>query len=115
MDRERLERCLEQVQAYRASGLKAKVWAQANGVSLLSLQSWCAHAGRWRARLDGVQALAPPHPGGFVAARLAPAAVRPAEAPSVRLDIGAGAGRVELHWPLAHGRELASWLREFTR
>ena len=25
------------------------------------------------------------------------------------------AGRVELHWPLAHGRELASWLREFTR
>ena len=49
MDRERLERCLEQVQADRASGLKAKVWAQANGVSLLSLlslQSWCAHAGR---------------------------------------------------------------------
>ena len=36
MDRERLERCLEQVQAYRASGLKAKVWAQANGVSLLA-------------------------------------------------------------------------------
>ena len=38
MDRERLERCLEQVQAYRGSGLKAKVWAQANGVALLSLQ-----------------------------------------------------------------------------
>lgn len=115
MDRERVERCLEQVQAYRDSGLKAKVWAQANGVSLLSLQSWCAHAGRWRARLDGVQALAPPRPGGFVAAGLAPAAVRPPEAPSVRLDIGAGAGRVELHWPLAHSRELAGWLREFTR
>ena len=30
-------------------------------------------------------------------------------------DIGAGAGRVELHWPLTHSRELASWLREFTR
>jgi hypothetical protein len=41
MDRERVERCLEQVQAYRASGLKAKVWAHANGVSLLALQSWC--------------------------------------------------------------------------
>ena len=62
MDRERLERCLEQVQAYRASGLKAKMWAQANGVSLLSLQSWCAHAGRWRARLDGVEAMAPARP-----------------------------------------------------
>ena len=115
MDRERLERCLEQVQAYRASGLKAKVWAQANGVSLLALQSWCAHAGRWRARLDGVEALPSARPSGFVAARLAPAAPRPSEAPSVRLDIGAGAGRVELHWPLAHSRELVSWLREFTR
>ena len=113
MDRERLERCLEQVQAYRASGLKAKVWAQANGVSLLALQSWCAHAGRWRARLDGVEALPSARPSGFVAARLAPAAPRPSEAPSVRLDIGAGAGRVELHWPLAHSRELVSWLREF--
>ena len=115
MDRERLERCLEQVQAYRASGLKARVWAQANGVSLLSLQSWCAHAGRWRARLDGVEALPQARPSGFVAARLAPAAPRPSEGPSVRLNIGAGAGRVELHWPLAHSPELASWLREFTR
>jgi hypothetical protein len=115
MDRERLERCLEQVQAYRASGLKAKVWAQANGVSLLALQSWCAHAGRWRARLAGVETLPQARPSGFVAARLAPAAPRPSEGPSVRLDIGVGAGRVELHWPLAHGRELASWLREFTR
>ena len=115
MDRERLERCLEQVQAYRGSGLKAKVWAQANGVSLLALQSWCAHAGRWRARLDGVGALPPAHPSGFVAARLASAAPRPPEAPCVRLDIGGVAGRVELHWPLTHSRELASWLREFTR
>ena len=115
MDRERLERCLEQVLAYRASGLKAKVWAQANGVALLALQSWCAHAGRWRARLDGVEVLAPTRPSGFVAARLTPAAPQPPEAPSVRLDIGAGAGRVELHWPLAHSRELASWLREFSR
>ena len=115
MDRERLERCLEQVATYRASRLKAKVWAQANGVSLLALQSWCAHAGRWRARLDGVEALPPVRPSGFVAARLSPAAPRPTELPSVRLDIGAGAGRVELHWPLAHSRELASWLREFTR
>ena len=115
MDRERLERCLEQVQAYRASGLKAKVWAEANGVSLLALQSWCAHAGRWQARLDGVEAVASTRPSGFVAARLAPAAPRPLELPSVRLGIGAGTGRVELHWPLAHSLELASWLREFTR
>ena len=47
------------MQAYRASGLRAKVWVEANGVSLRSLQSWCGHAGRWRARLDGVEALPP--------------------------------------------------------
>ena len=76
MDRERLERCLGQVQAYRAPGLRAKVWAEANGMSLRSLQSWCAHAGRWWVRLDGVEALPPTRPSGFVAARLAPVVPR---------------------------------------
>jgi len=79
MDRERMERCLEQVSAYRASGMKAKAWAAGNGVALLSLQSWCAHAARWRARLDGVGAAQPIRPGGFVAARvvaLAPSGTR---------------------------------------
>ena len=58
MDRERMERCLERVSAYRASGMKAKAWAGANAVELLSLQSWCAHAARWRARLVMVICLA---------------------------------------------------------
>ena len=39
MDRERMEQCLEQVSAYRASGMKAKAWATANAVELLSLQN----------------------------------------------------------------------------
>ena len=55
LDRQRLERCLEQVVAYRASGQKATAWAAANAVELRELQSWCAHAKRWRARLDGVE------------------------------------------------------------
>ena len=42
LDRQRLERCLEQVVAYRASGLKATAWAAANKVELRELQSWCA-------------------------------------------------------------------------
>ena len=119
MDREQMLRCLEQVDAYRASGLKGKQWAQANGVPLLSLQSWCAHAERWRARLGGVAAAAPAcaptRASGFVAARVAPAAARSPESPSVRLEMGAGGGSVALHWPLTHSRELAAWLREFTR
>ena len=112
MDRQRLERCLETVAAFRASGVKAKEWAPGNGVALLELQSWCAHARRWQARLDEADGVAPggvagvggaAAPRGFVAARLAGSArlAAPAAA-SVRLELGAGAGRVELHWPLAH-------------
>jgi len=115
MDRERMERCLEQVSAYRASGMKAKAWAAGNGVALLSLQSWCAHASRWRARLDGVEPVQPDRPIAFVAARVAAVAPLVVGGPSVRLELGAGAVRVEMHWPLAHARELALWLREYTR
>lgn len=113
MDRQQMERCLEQVAAYRASGQKAKVWAEANGVPLGTLGSWCAHSRRWQARLDGVSAEGslPGRPSGFVAARVAPSAV----ATSVRIECNAGAARLDLHWPLAHTRELAALLREIGR
>jgi hypothetical protein len=111
MDRERLERCLGQVAAYKGSGQKASVWAEANGVSIRELSSWCAHAQRWQARLDGV-AVSPPalKVGGFVAALL-PAAITA----TVRIELHAGSTRLELHWPVANGRELAAWLREVGR
>ena len=108
MDRQRMERCLEQVAAYRASGLKGDAWAQANGVPLRALSSWCAHAQRWQARLAGVSVSTPVSTvSGFVAARI-PAAI-PA---NVRIELHAGSTRVELHWPVANTRELAAWLRE---
>ncbi|WP_158515854.1 hypothetical protein [Hydrogenophaga sp. PBC] len=44
MDRQRMESCLEQVAAYRASGQKGRVWAEANGVPPRALASWCACA-----------------------------------------------------------------------
>lgn len=113
MDRQHVQRCMEQVAAYRASGLKAKVWAEANGVPLGTLGSWCAHYRRWQARLDGGAGAEPAstRPSGFVAARLA----TPASASSVRIELNAGAAGVELHWPLAHTRELAVLLRELGR
>ena len=113
MDRERIERCLEVVRAYRGSGQKSKDWAQANGVPERVLASWCAHARRWQARLDGVSPEPSPaaRPSGFVAARVAPGAA----STSVRVELNVGGTRLDLHWPLAHTRELASLLREFGR
>ena len=58
-DAQRVQRCLGQVKAYRESGQKAAVWAAANGVRMKELASWCAHAGRWQDRLDGVRREAP--------------------------------------------------------
>ncbi len=115
MDRQHMERCLEQVAAYRASGQKANVWAEANDVPLRALASWCAHARRWQARLDGVslERKPAPSPGGFVAARVAPSAA--ASTATVRVEFNAGGARLDVHWPLAHARELASLLRELSR
>jgi hypothetical protein len=115
-DRQHAQRCMEQVEAYRASGMKAKVWAEANGVPLGTLGSWCAHYQRWQAKRDagrGGAAVEPPRTGptGFVAARAASHAI----ASSVRIEVNAGAARLELHWPLAHARELAVLLRELGR
>lgn len=112
MDRQGMVRCLEQVAAYKASGQKASEWAAANGVAPRALASWCAHARRWQARLDGVagEPAACKAGSGFVAARV------PASASaSIRVELNAGAARVELHWPLTHTRELAAWLREVGR
>lgn len=113
MDREQMQRCLEVVAAYRASGQKSAAWAAANGVPLRVLASWCAHSRRWQARLEGVDA-AParqPKPTGFVAAHLAPAV----PASTVRVEVISGGARLDLHWPLAHTRELATLVRELGR
>lgn len=111
MDRQRVQDCLEQVAAFRASGQKANVWADANKVPLRTLASWWAHARRWQARLDGVVPPPAVRSGGFVAARVAAGA----GVPSMRLELNAAGARLDLHWPLAHTRELAALLREFGR
>ena len=114
MDRQRMQRCLEQVAAYRASGQTAKAWAQANDVPMRVIASWCAHSRRWQARLDGVVLPRTAAPAGFVAARVVTAATAGAAA-TVRIEVHASVSRIELHWPLAATTELACWLREVTR
>jgi hypothetical protein len=114
MDRQRMEYCLGQVAAYRASGQKSEAWALANGVKPRELASWCSHAQRWRAMLDGV-AVAPARrkaaTTGFVAARLP----LPSVGGTVCIELHAGASRMELHWPLSSMAELALLLREVGR
>jgi hypothetical protein len=111
MDRQRMQDYLGHVAAYRASGKKASEWAAEHGVPLRSLASWCAHAGRWQARLDGVSVPVVAKPAGFVAARL-PAA---SAAGAVRIELQTGAAAVTLHWPTAHTFELAAWLQAMAR
>jgi hypothetical protein len=113
MDRQQMEHCLERVAAYRASGQTAQVWAEANDVPMRVIASWCAHARRWQAKLDGsiTAPSAMPKSNGFVAARMAPGVA----SASVRVELNAGPARLELHWPLAHIRELAVLLRELSR
>lgn len=111
------QRCMEQVDAYRASGLRAKVWAEAHGVPVGTLSSWCAHYGRWQAKREAGCGGASgdslrPRPIGFVAARMAPAV---GAAGSVHIQVHAGAARLELDWPMVHARELADLLRELGR
>ena len=115
MDRERVQRCLKVVTAYRASGQKSKVWAAANDVPERVLASWCAHSRRWQDRLDGVSAgpAVHPKPSGFVAARVAVAPI--AAAPTVQVEVNCGTARLALHWPLAHTRELAALVRELAQ
>ena len=106
-----MERCLEQVASYRASGLKGNAWAETHGVPLRALSSWCAHAQRWQARLDGMSASTSAlKVGGFVAVR-----VPDAVAATVRIELQAGSTRTELHWAVANARDLAAWLREVGR
>jgi hypothetical protein len=54
MEQEQMQRCLNVVVASRASGHKAKTWAQTHGVPERLLASWSGHARCWQARLDSV-------------------------------------------------------------
>lgn len=111
-DRERIEQCLAVVDAYAASGQRASVWAAAHGVALRELASWCCHARRWRARLNGQasQSAQRTTPTGFVAASMPTGTMA-----TVQLQWPSAAGALTLHWPISHVRELGTWLREVAR
>jgi len=114
MDRQAMLRCMEVVAEYRASGQRCGVWAAPHGMSSHALSSWCRHEKEWRAIIDGVDVVASSSsvkPKGFVAARLPSHGA----ANSVRVELCAGATRLDMQWPLSHTRELAALVRELAR
>jgi hypothetical protein len=54
-------------------------------------------------------------PNGFIAARVGSAITPAVAVPCIRVELGGASRRIDLHWPLAHSRELANWLREFSQ
>ena len=117
MNRQQMHSCLETVAAYRASGQRVPEWAPANGISARALASWCSHAGRWQAKLDGVRSepVARKNAGGNTGSGFVAASLPPSTGAIVRVEIQSGATRVQLHWPLGHTRELATLVREVGR
>ena len=113
MDRQQILRCLEVVAEYRASGQKCGVWAAAHGMTSHGLSSWCNHAAKWQAMIDGVDVVAPASvkPKGFVAARIS----AQGDANSVRVELFAKTTRIEMQWPVSHTGELAALVRELAR
>ena len=115
MDRQAMLRCMEVVAEYRASGQRCGVWAAPHGMSSHALSSWCRHEKEWRAIIDGVDVVVASSssvkPKGFVAARLPSHGA----ANSVRVELCAGATRLDMQWPLSHTRELAALVRELAR
>lgn len=107
MDREKIERCLQQLEAYRASGQKATEWATAHGLTVRQLGSWSTNEALWRARLNGE---APPRGARSQAAFVA-AALPTCPAAEIKVELP-GAGGAIVYWPLARARELSTWLRE---
>ena len=117
MNRQQMHSCLETVAAYRASGQRVCEWAQANAMSARALASWCSHAGRWQAKLDGVRSepVARKNAGGNAGSGFVAASLPPSTGAVVRVEIQSGATRVQMHWPLGHVRELANLVREVAR
>ena len=117
MNRQQMHSCLETVAAYRASGQRVPEWAQANGISARALASWCSHAGRWQAKLDGAQSgsVARKNAGSNAGSGFVAAGLPPSTGAVVRVELQVGATRMQMHWPLGHVRELATLVREVAR
>lgn len=127
-DRQRIERALEEFDAWRASAMALKAYVQLRGEELSHWRARLSWERRWRQMLNGtytkdtqarsafVQATpnqtrttAKPHP-------LSPpqSALHPAQQTTLRIVINAkgGALQASVEWPLDGAIASSAWLRE---
>lgn len=120
-DIDRIERQLNMVEQWRASGMGAHAWAKAHGVEPAKLTGWIGHERTWRERLAGKAPTPRAKPmgqttatanaadktatTGFAAVHLS---VSPVPMQTIRIE-HQPSGLV-LHWPLSHSTQLAHFL-----
>lgn len=115
-DRQRIERCLEQIDAWRASGVALKQYTEHHGHSYAQWRAWLGFEVHWR------QTLAGGAPTGFVQAHPAQGAAAtalpsPAPTPGLRIALQGQSGAIvaRVDWPLERAGSSsasAAWLRE---
>ena len=116
-DRQRIERCLEQLDAWRASGMPLKPYTEQHGHRYAQWRAWLGFEAHWRQTLAGAT------PTRFVQAR--PARQDAASAPwssstptpglRIALQSHSGALVARIDWPLERAgvpSASAAWLRE---
>lgn len=127
-DRQRIERCLEEFDAWRTSGIPLKIYVQQRGENLAHWRARLSWERRWRQMLAGTYTQ-PARAGtgtGTAFVRAVPgadAAMAPAKAaphPSTHHDClrivlstgGTGAMQASVQWPLSQLGASSAWLRE---
>jgi hypothetical protein len=109
-DRQRMGRCLQWINAWRASGMKLGDWCESQGEPLALWRARLRWEQRWRHRVEQA------HAAQFVQALPRPklAVPAPARPVSVRIEIGASGAhlRASVELPLSALPGCAAWLRE---
>lgn len=109
-DRQRIERCLEQLDAWRQSGMALKKYTEHHGHSHPQCRAWLGVEAHWRQTLSGAAHTT------FVQAR-ADKATSPTAPASLRIALQSQSGPLaaSIDWPLERpgsASALAAWLRE---
>ena len=109
-DRQRIERCLEQIDAWRASGVPLRQYTEHHGQHYAQWRAWLGFEGHWRQTLGGAA------PATFVQARPAQGGTTPST-PGLRIALKSQSGALvaSIDWPperAGSSSASAAWLRE---